>query len=151
MLFDNSIPVWILPVLGLVALLARLARNKYGYGIASVPGPFWAAYTNLWRFLVTWGGRAERTHIQLHDKYGSLVRLGPNCVSISDPEAIKVIYGLTATYMKVRKTNSLSSIQPWLTVADSPIFTLFSNRPCLEKATSYKACSIPQMRNTMPS
>ena len=112
MLFDGSLGVGILPALGLVALLARLARNKYGYGIANVPGPFCAAYTDLWRFFVVWGGRAERTHIQLHDKYGPLVRLGPNSVSISDPEAIKVIYGLASTYVKVRKLESLSSNQP---------------------------------------
>ncbi|KAJ9602189.1 hypothetical protein H2200_013309 [Cladophialophora chaetospira] len=100
MLFDNPLAVWILPAFGLVALLGRLVHNKYGYGISSVPGPFWAAYTDLWRFSVVWGGRAERVHIQLHNKYGPLVRLGPNCVSISDPEAIKMIYGITSTFVK---------------------------------------------------
>jgi hypothetical protein len=31
--------------------------------------------------------------ISLHRKYGSLVRTGPSEVSVSDPEAVKTIYG----------------------------------------------------------
>lgn len=38
----------------------------------------------------------------MHEKYNSpLLRLGPNTVSISDPEAIRVIYGWKPVLKKV--------------------------------------------------
>ncbi|KAK5046573.1 hypothetical protein LTR84_007334 [Exophiala bonariae] len=91
----------ILPILGFVG---HLIYNKYAYGISSIPGPFFAAYTDLSRFLVVWGRRPERRHVELHKRYGPLVRLGPNCVSVSDPAAIKTIYGLASGYVKVGPT-----------------------------------------------
>lgn len=36
----------------------------------------------------------HRVMIQLHKKYGSLVRTGPNEVSVSEPSVIRTIYGL---------------------------------------------------------
>ncbi|KAL2844359.1 cytochrome P450 [Aspergillus pseudoustus] len=83
-----------------LGVVARLFHNKYGHGIAEVPGPFLAAYTDLWRFCLVWGGRPEKAHIKLHERYGPLVRLGPNMVSVSDPAALKVVYGLSAGYVK---------------------------------------------------
>ena len=42
------------------------------------------------------------TSIQLHNKYGPLVRIGPYHVSVADSEALKVIYGADGRYHKVR-------------------------------------------------
>lgn len=39
--------------------------------------------------------------LKLHHKYGSAVRIGPNIVSISDPDAIDKIYGVKADFLKV--------------------------------------------------
>ena len=84
-----------------IGLLVRALFNKHGYGISHIKGPFWAAYTDWWRLGIALGRHPERHHIHLHDKYGSLVRLGPNSVSVSDPAAIKAIYGLNAGCVKV--------------------------------------------------
>ncbi|KAF2848596.1 pisatin demethylase [Plenodomus tracheiphilus IPT5] len=81
-------------------VLARLLYNKYGNGLARVRGPILAAYTDLWRLFVVWRRRPEQTHIRLHERYGPVVRLGPKCISISDPEAIKVIYAIKAGFVK---------------------------------------------------
>jgi hypothetical protein len=96
----------VLPILGLVG---HLIYNKYGYGIANIPGPFFAAYTDIWRFFIVWGRRPERTHVKLHERFGLLVRLGPNCVSVSDPAAIKTIYGLASGYVKVNREQPLKT------------------------------------------
>ncbi|KEF54719.1 uncharacterized protein A1O9_09161 [Exophiala aquamarina CBS 119918] len=90
----------ILLVLSIVGLVGHCLYNKYAYGIASIPGPFFAAYTDIWRFVIVWRRRPERTHVKLHEKLGPLVRLGPNSVSVSDPAAIKTIYGLASGYVK---------------------------------------------------
>ncbi|OQE74566.1 hypothetical protein PENNAL_c0079G11318 [Penicillium nalgiovense] len=86
-------------VLGL-ALLRKLAFNRYGYGIAHIPGPFLASITDFWRLFVVWGRRPEIEHIRLHKQYGKFVRLGPNTVSVSDPSSIREIYGLAAGFKK---------------------------------------------------
>jgi hypothetical protein len=105
MLLELSHAVLLLVLSCLIYLLLLLAYNRYGYGITAVPGPFWASFTDLWRFLVVWSRRPELEHIQLHEKYGPLVRLGPNVVSVSDPEAIKIIYSHTSVYQKASTTS----------------------------------------------
>lgn len=103
MLLNINLPSWALPFLVVAALTARIIYNRYKYGIIAIPGPFLASCTHLWRFFLVWGRRPEITHIRLHEKFGPLVRLGPNVVSISDPEAIKTIYGLGGKYIKVSR------------------------------------------------
>lgn len=49
-----------------------------------------------------WNRRPEVTHIKLHEKYGDVVRLGPNTLSFSNPAALKAIYGLNKGFIKVR-------------------------------------------------
>lgn len=103
MLLDIFLPPWTLTFLVVAALTAQIIYNRYKYGITAIPGPFLASCTHLWRFFLVWGRRPEITHIRLHEKFGPLVRLGPNVVSISDPEAIKTIYGLGGKYVKVSR------------------------------------------------
>ena len=70
-------------------------------GLRKIPGPMWAKCSNLWRFIDTWRGSHEVNLVKLHEKYGSAVRVGPNVVSISDPDAIDKIYGSKTDFMKV--------------------------------------------------
>lgn len=98
------------PILLLSGVLFWLLRNKYGGGLNDIPGPFLAGFTNLRRLYVARGRRPETDHIRLHEKYGTLVRLGPRVVSVADPEAIKVIYGLNAGFVKVRAPTLRGSV-----------------------------------------
>ncbi|CAI4217434.1 unnamed protein product [Parascedosporium putredinis] len=65
-----------------------------------VPRPLLASLTNWWRFFDVRGRRPEITHIDLHRKYGDVVRLGPNTLSFSNPKALKAIYGLNKGFIK---------------------------------------------------
>ncbi|KLU92843.1 pisatin demethylase, partial [Magnaporthiopsis poae ATCC 64411] len=85
---------------GVVLLAAWLVRNRYHNGLNKYPGPFLASFTDWWRFWDVYGRRPETTHRKLHAKYGSVVRLGPNTLSFSDPKALKVIYGLNKGFVK---------------------------------------------------
>ncbi|KAL1838911.1 hypothetical protein VTJ49DRAFT_2075 [Mycothermus thermophilus] len=89
---------WLAIGVGLV--LAWLVRNRYYHGLNKYPGPFLASLTDWWRFIDVHGRRPERTHIALHKKYGPVVRLGPNTLSFSEPEALKTIYGLNKGFIK---------------------------------------------------
>ncbi|KAL1845042.1 hypothetical protein VTK73DRAFT_1294 [Phialemonium thermophilum] len=82
------------------AVLAWLLRNRYHNGLNKYPGPFLASLTDWWRFVDVYRRRPDITHQKLHAKYGSVVRLGPNCLSFSDPRAMKTIYGLNKGFIK---------------------------------------------------
>ena len=91
---------WIRLVVGLLVLYCF--RERYRHGLRSIPGPFLASFTNLWRLVDVAKGDAHNTLLKLHRKHNSqLIRLGPKCVSIADPEAIRTIYGIKSGYNKV--------------------------------------------------
>ena len=48
--------------------------------------------------------------MRLHEQYGSAVRLGPNLVSLSDPDLIKVVYDVRGSFVKVRRLFRLFAI-----------------------------------------
>ncbi|TID23989.1 pisatin demethylase [Venturia nashicola] len=81
-------------------VVAYFLRNKYGYGLNRYPGPFLAGFTDLWRFYDAHGRKSEKTFVALHEKYGDVVRIGPNVLSFADPKAIKTIYGLNKGFTK---------------------------------------------------
>ena len=88
-------------------VIIRLLVNYFTPGMRALPGPFVAKFTNLWRLSSTLWGHHERRLQKLHEKYGSVVRIGPKAISISDPDAIKDIYGLKANFPKVGCSNLL--------------------------------------------
>ncbi|KAF2431084.1 cytochrome P450 [Tothia fuscella] len=57
--------------------------------LSGIPGPFTARLSRLWITQQAWNGKTHRTMIDLHSKYGPLVRTAPNEVSISSLSAIK--------------------------------------------------------------
>lgn len=90
------------PLLLLVVILANLLYNRFRPGLRHIPGPELAKYTRLWRLYNVFKGNAHITAIGLHRKHGSLVRIGPNHVSVGDPKEIQKIYGLKTGFTKVR-------------------------------------------------
>ncbi|KAK3318887.1 cytochrome P450 [Apodospora peruviana] len=75
------------------------------------PGPFLAGWTNLWRFVLMLKG--EEYHLtvkKLHEKYGPVVRTGPNLLDIDYPELAKVIYGTDGKWSKTEMYQNNSTI-----------------------------------------
>lgn len=85
----------------LTAFALRLLMNRYKHGLQDIPGPRIAKYTGLWKLHNVWKGDHHNTAIDLHQKHGNLVRIGPRHVSVGDPSAIPVIYGLNKGFTKV--------------------------------------------------
>ncbi|KAI6040942.1 cytochrome P450 [Pisolithus marmoratus] len=57
-----------------------------------IPGPFLAKFSDIWLGRVSsLGHRSDVVH-ELHKRYGPLVRLAPNHVSVADPDALQVVY-----------------------------------------------------------
>ena len=81
--------------------LCYIVYEKNQPGLRKVPGPFWASISGFWRVYQVYKGDLHETNIKLHQEYGPLVRLAPNVVSVADPDAIRIIYGLNSGFTKV--------------------------------------------------
>jgi hypothetical protein len=82
-------------------LVLFIAQIRYRKGLRRVPGPFLSSFLPVDRILTTACGYQFQDHIQYHEKYGPMVRIGPNHVSLSNAELIPVIYGISTKFYKV--------------------------------------------------
>ncbi|RDW79808.1 hypothetical protein BP6252_04446 [Coleophoma cylindrospora] len=83
------------PVLAAAALFILISTNlirRLRSPVASIPGPLYTKFTSLWLMRQEFIANRRPYIHQLHEKYGPVVRLGPNEVSFSSGEAIKEIY-----------------------------------------------------------
>lgn len=98
----------------LLWLVAAALFNSKRAGLSHIPGPFIARYTNLWAVYVAWktekdGNRASFNR-KLQARYGDVVRTGPRSVSVMDPAAIPVIYGVRSKLDKVSVLISIPNL-----------------------------------------
>ena len=97
MFLTNLLSPWLLLALPILYYVLPYLRN---WQIQDIPGPFFAKFTNLWYMFECRKCRRYLTVYDCHEKYGKLVRITPNQVSIADPDAIPVIYGHGTGFLK---------------------------------------------------
>ena len=74
---------WLAAALTIAALFGLyVAYQRLLSPLARVPGPFAASFSPLWLTQHSWRGGTHRVMIDLHAKYGKVVRTGPNEVSV---------------------------------------------------------------------
>ena len=97
-----SIPVegWIFCLILLTT--ARVLHFRHKKGFSKYNGPFLASFTDLWRVYYTYFNMGEFPMVDVHERYGDIVRVGPNHLSFAKSEAIKDIYGTGKAWNKVR-------------------------------------------------
>ncbi|KAK4051579.1 hypothetical protein OIV83_002719 [Microbotryomycetes sp. JL201] len=82
---------------GLVAftvyLILRTIYLVTLHPLASVPGPWLARISDVWKARETAKGRYVTSLRRAHEKWGRIVRIGPNEVSVVAPEDLKQMYG----------------------------------------------------------
>lgn len=77
--------------------------------LAKVPGPLLARATQLWIFRVVYLGQTRRVIQELHQKYGEVVRIGPNEISVFNVPAITTIHGSKSWIKGVSYDASMTS------------------------------------------
>ena len=105
MLFEQS---YLTLALFVLALGCVYITSSY-WRLRHIPGPLLAKLTDLWRLFLVYRRRPEETQLRLHRQYGDLVRLGPNCVSVSGPDTTLNIYGIGKGFIKASQSNHISS------------------------------------------
>lgn len=88
----------------LLFILVQYLWTRYRPGLRNVPGPLLASLSNFWRIGGVLSQDMPWRNIAVHEKYGPLVRIGPNHVSTSDPQALKMIYNFTNIFRKVHES-----------------------------------------------
>ncbi len=81
-----------------VLLLFLLHRRSR---LSQVPGPFLACFTDLWRIYHQNYYNFTSVLAELHRRYGYVVRIGPNTVSVSDAGAVSTVYDSQGAFIKV--------------------------------------------------
>ncbi|OQE45044.1 hypothetical protein PENCOP_c002G01393 [Penicillium coprophilum] len=131
------------PKLALSVALLVVSHFLWNYirsPLKSFPGPSLASFTNIWRMQDVFKGRCDITQIKLHRMYGPAVRMGPNILSLSDPNMISVVYNTKNPWVKstaygvvdvviggVRLSNLFSSQnENWHSTYIRPVKNLYS-------------------------
>lgn len=99
LLHSSSLPLVLFTFAFLFCL--KTLWGAYHSPLRAIPGPFLAKLSDLWRAFHTHNGQVDAKHLELHRKYGIAVRIGPKCISISDPNLIRTIYSTRNPWKKV--------------------------------------------------
>lgn len=102
--FSNA--ALLLPTIFVILVALTCVYRLCFHPLASVPGPLVAKCTSLWQVLHSYLGD-ECTSVQnLHCRYGTVVRIGPNMIDISDGAALGPIYVDKGGFPKVSNYHS---------------------------------------------
>ncbi|KAB2573234.1 Cytochrome P450 monooxygenase gsfF [Lasiodiplodia theobromae] len=81
-------------------VLITIIYRIFFHPLHRIPGPFPAKFTELWRTRKYLAGNWHSDILELHRKYGPVVRISPNEVSFVDKEALAQVYGYTKSAKK---------------------------------------------------
>ncbi|TGJ79516.1 hypothetical protein E0Z10_g9253 [Xylaria hypoxylon] len=103
------------------SVLVTLVAGTFAYviyqcvfsSLAVFPGPLLAKLSKGWRAYVTYRGRWHRDLVALHQRYGPVVRIGPNELSVCDPEAFLQIYRVNGAYSKSASYSVVKGSRPF--------------------------------------
>ncbi|CAE6351790.1 unnamed protein product [Rhizoctonia solani] len=114
--FDLPIYYYALGVAASLAgyIFVPYLRDPHDLRRSTIAGPKLAALSNAWLAFVAFrGDRSQAVH-ELHQKYGKLVRIAPNHISVADPKALEVIYAHGNGTLKTEFYDAFVSIRPGL-------------------------------------
>jgi hypothetical protein len=86
-----SIP-GVVAAVSFVFISSYIIYYRHIHLLSKYPGPPLASFTNLWKAYQQWTLRMPETLVQLHEKYGDVVRVGPNDLSFNSADSVHMIY-----------------------------------------------------------
>lgn len=95
-----------------LVLLIYIVYQRYFHPLSKYPGPFLASITDLWQVSVLRTGRLPSLLVDLHEKYGTIVRIGPKELSFNDSNAVTDIYKAGRVVQKGPLYDGFTSFKP---------------------------------------
>lgn len=80
-------PEYAIAILAISLAILRIFGNYLR--LRSIPGPWFTGFLSCWRWQAHDSPSHGRRLRELHERYGKLVRLGSNCVSVSDETLLR--------------------------------------------------------------
>ncbi|GFP54894.1 hypothetical protein ACSS6W_002789 [Trichoderma asperelloides] len=85
---------------GVFYVFAIITYRIFFHPLAKYPGPVIAKVTDAYQLYYAWRGDRHLQFWRLHQKYGKIVRFGPNSLSFSTSQSLQDIYGFKANVRK---------------------------------------------------
>ncbi|RHZ66779.1 uncharacterized protein CDV56_109393 [Aspergillus thermomutatus] len=106
----------------LLFLFLHALYRAYLHPLRKIPGPGLARFTELWRSSRYFKGKWHRDILQLHRKYGPVVRIAPNEVSIVSPNLITTVYSYTGGTAKTSWYDTWAALGGAKSASTAPSF-----------------------------
>ncbi|RCI13112.1 hypothetical protein L249_0054 [Ophiocordyceps polyrhachis-furcata BCC 54312] len=85
---------------GVLWSFAIAVYRIFFHPLAKYPGPLLAKVTNIYQLYYAYRGDRHLEFWRMHQRYGKIVRFGPNAVSFNSNQALKEIYGFRSNVRK---------------------------------------------------
>lgn len=121
----------------ILTIITIALYRLYFHPLSSIPGPRLAALSNIWHAHHARSGRMYTLGKTLHQKYGPVVRVGPNELWINTRDSFKVIYSAGSGFEKsdfylstvlTKPSLSFSPVPPRVEVQHADTLDLLSER-----------------------
>jgi cytochrome P450 len=136
--------------LSIILLLSRCIYRLSFHPLSHVPGPLLPKLTSLWLYYHAYIGDEASIIHQAHKKYGTLVRVSPNEIDISDADAIAPIYVSKGGFPKApcyanfdidgHKTIFSTTDTDYRTPRAKAVVPMFSTKSIRENETALYGC-----------
>ncbi|PNS18959.1 Isotrichodermin C-15 hydroxylase [Sphaceloma murrayae] len=102
----------LLELLAPLLIVGYVVSQRYLHRLSRYPGPFLASLSPLWKLWHVKVGDYEQVLIDLHRRHGVFVRVGPNHLDVSHPEAIKDIFNTGKSFVKSDFYDAFTALRP---------------------------------------
>ncbi|KIM39662.1 hypothetical protein M413DRAFT_19768 [Hebeloma cylindrosporum] len=127
-MLSQGLPVAVAATCLLAVITAQAFKRLYNHPLSKYPGPPLAALTLWYKAyydIVKDGGWSEHIE-QLHERYGTIVRIAPNELHFSDPRAYNEIYGIGTRHTKQPEMYSCFA-------TDLSVFAMFDHHEVMQR------------------
>jgi len=84
--------VAIAPAICAAAIVSYVIYHRYFHPLAKFPGPFLASITDCWQVQQFLSLKQPYYLTELHERYGPIVRYGPDKLSVTSEDAVPLLY-----------------------------------------------------------
>jgi hypothetical protein len=108
----SSHPYLLFSALVGVVILFYVIYQRFLHPLSKFPGPHLATLTNWWKIYHTYHLDLHEVVLRLHEKYGPVIRIGPNDLHFWNPEALPAIYKAGRSMPKTEFYDSFTAFNP---------------------------------------
>lgn len=90
----------------LFSIIYQIVYYRFFHPLAAFPGPFWGSVTRLWLTYHAFMGREPEACDEQHKKHGSVIRVSPTMLLVSDATKLPLIYSRSADKSKYYLTGT---------------------------------------------